>query len=262
VSDINLSTERENLNNKKQKEFKTFCASVCICYEALLDIVEAAIDMSTTASASTSFGVSGVTSRQAGSGTGSRDEDSGLSSSAASTSYPPSLTASAITVSTEKYSLGQNIENNAITDPGSAFTPAIDLLDDITEKDRGREGEKSAEKRGEEEKGGEKGEKQKGGEKEILIVTTPVKTPLEFLSECVGNEGEGGHSLVTLEPSASRDRDLGPDDVGSLALSVSVSASLPPSRNADSSVGQDNSSLIFTPSPITPETVRTLTHLP
>jgi hypothetical protein len=262
VSDINLSTERENLNNKKQKEFKTFCASVCICYETLLDIVEGAIDMSTTTSASTSFGVSGVTSRQAGSGTGSRDEDSGLSSSTASTSFPPSLTASAITVSTEKYSLCKNIEKNAIADPGSAFTPAIDLLDGIAEKDRGREGEKSAEKRGEEEKGGEK---QKGGEKERLIISTPVKTPLEFLSECVGNEGEGGRSLVTLEPTASRDlgpRDLGPDDEGSLALSVSVCASLPPSRNADSSVGQDNPSLIFTPSPITPETVRALTRLP
>ena len=40
VSDLNLSAERENLNLKKQKEFRSFCDSVSICYEVVLDIVE------------------------------------------------------------------------------------------------------------------------------------------------------------------------------------------------------------------------------
>ena len=45
VSDLNLSAERENLNLKKQNEFRSFCTSVSICYEIILDVVEHSLQL-------------------------------------------------------------------------------------------------------------------------------------------------------------------------------------------------------------------------
>jgi hypothetical protein len=44
VSDLNLSLlERDNINARKQSEFRSFCTSVSVCYELLIDIFEEAM---------------------------------------------------------------------------------------------------------------------------------------------------------------------------------------------------------------------------
>jgi hypothetical protein len=278
-----------------------------VCYELLLDIVEGAIDISTTTSSSTSFAVSGITSRQAGSVTESRDADSGLCTpttsnttsatpttsvtpiNSATTSFSPSLIVPAITVITDKYSPGKSIEKNFTADPGSDFTPAVNLLDDITvkeiiekgkgkdkeieEKDRDKSVEKGEEKGGEKEKENDD-EKERGGDKERFIerdvrdigeitsavVTTVVKTQSECILECAGSEGEGthAHTHTPVTPTPTPSADPGPDDGDSLSLSVS----LPLPFRTDTSGSRKAFSLLTTPSPITPETVPTLTRLP
>ena len=50
VSDINLGAEKENTNNRKSKEFESYCAAVCVCYEILLDVLEGSMDRAATSS--------------------------------------------------------------------------------------------------------------------------------------------------------------------------------------------------------------------
>lgn len=239
--------------------------------------MEGAVDVSTTTSASTSYVTSGVTSRQAGSGRESREEDSGLYSPSTSASFTVSLTASAMTVSTERQSPSKSTERNDVMELGSAFTPAINLLDDVTGKEREKKVDKGGEKVGKKLSGGEliekgedegaieRNERAKEGEDARVHVTTAVKAPSQSVLECDGNEREGCHNPVTLEASTSASAcasasasacassDLGPDDEGSLSLSVSVS--FPPPRMTETSGKKDIPLLVTSPSPITPETV-------
>ena len=252
MSDINQNTERESLNSKKLKEFRKFCASVCVCYELLLDLVEESMDLATMESA-TIYPHTDVCNI-------SGEAEVIIDSDEKDVSYPTSATSMSnddttqtrgriITADNKEPSIidisTNRMSGQFIADPGSAFTPAIDLLlnRECIELERG---EVTSEKMSDVE-----GKYSMSGKDKVVTFYESHKSSKSDAKNDTHNE---------VPISDSNIEDDGKDGDGSLVLSVSLPPSSLGTKVQRTELGPElgSDSMERTPSPLSPESCFTL----